>query len=285
LNFRASRAASAEFSFSGLTIEWIGWAVVIALIAGLLSIASVEDLAKAISLRKRTTLWRLSSMHVCDAVVSRYSCRAFLPTPVPEQTVRDIVEVAVRAPSANKKQPWRIDVIAGARVEALKSLLRPRMGELPRGEGTEYTIYPPEMNATYRKRRFEVGELLYKSIGVPREDKPARYRQYARNFEFFGAPVGIFFSIDRELGIAQHSDLGGLIQTVMLVARGYGLHSCAQQAWASWSKTLPEFLALPSTAMLYTGMALGYADENARINQWRSPRVPLSEFARFDGFD
>lgn len=224
-------------------------------------------------------------MHVRDAVASRYSCRAFLPTSIPEQTVREIVELAARAPSAGNMQPWRIDVIAGARVEVLKALLRPRMGELPHGEGTEYTIYPPEMNATFRKRRFEVGELLYKSIGVPREDKPARYRQYARNFEFFGAPVGIFFSIDRALGVAQYSDMGGLIQTVMLLARDHGLHACAQQAWASWHKTLPAFLGLPDNVMLYSGMALGHADQAAPINSWRAPREKLADYASFSGFD
>jgi nitroreductase len=223
-------------------------------------------------------------MHVRDAVASRYSCRAFLPTPISEQTVREIIELSTRAPSAGNMQPWRIDVIAGARVDALKAQLAPRMHELPRAEGIEYTIYPPEMNATYRKRRFEVGELLYQSIGVPREDKPARYRQYARNFEFFGAPVGIFFSIDRDLGVAQHSDLGGLIQTVMLVARGYGLHTCAQQAWASWHVTVPAFLDLPPHMMLYSGMALGHADEAAPINGWRSPRAPLDDYATFSGF-
>jgi nitroreductase len=223
-------------------------------------------------------------MHVRDAVASRYSCRAFLPTPIPEQAIREMVDLAARAPSAGNMQPWRIDVIAGARVEALKDLLRPRMDELPRGEGTEYTIYPPEMNATFRKRRFEVGELLYKSIDVPREDKPARYRQFARNFEFFGAPVGLFFSIDRALGVAQYSDMGGLIQTVMLLARDQGLHSCAQQAWASWPKTVSDFLKLPEHMMLFSGMAVGHADEAAAINSWRAPRVPLNEFATFSGF-
>ncbi len=224
-------------------------------------------------------------MHVRDAVASRYSCRAFLPTPVPEKTVREIIELAARAPSAGNMQPWRVDVIAGAKLEALKDLLRPRMGELPRGEGTEYTIYPPEMNATFRKRRFEVGELLYRSIDVPREDKPARYRQFARNYEFFGAPVGIFFSIDRALGVAQYSDMGGLIQTVMLLARDHGLHACAQQAWASWPKTVSAFLQLPDHMMLYSGMALGYEDPAAPINSWRAPRVPLTDFASFSGFD
>jgi nitroreductase len=223
-------------------------------------------------------------MHVRDAVASRYSCRAFLPAPVPEKIVREIIELAARAPSAGNMQPWQVDAIAGDRLEALKDLLRPRMGELPRGEGTEYTIYPPEMNATFRKRRFEVGELLYKSIDVPREDKPARYKQFARNYEFFGAPVGLFFSIDRALGVAQYSDMGGLIQTVMLLARDYGLHACAQQAWASWPKTVSAFLRLPEHIMLFSGMALGYADDSAAINQWRSPRMSLLEFASFDGF-
>lgn len=149
-------------------------------------------------------------MHVRDAVASRYSCRAFLPKPVPEKTVREILEIASRAPSAGNLQPWRVDVVAGERLEALKDLISPRVAELPRGEGIEYTIYPPEMNATFRKRRFDVGELLYKSISVAREDKPARYRQFGRNYEFFGAPVGLFFSIDRALGIAQYSELGGI---------------------------------------------------------------------------
>ena len=224
-------------------------------------------------------------MNVRDAVTSRYSCRAFLPTAIPESTVREIMELAARAPSAGNMQPWRIDVIAGEKAKALKDLLRPRMGELPRGEGAEYTIYPPEMNATFRKRRFEVGELLYKSIDVPREDKPARYRQFARNFEFFGAPVGIFFSIDRALGVAQYSDMGGLIQTVMLLARDYGLHACAQQAWASWPKTVSAFLHLPDHAMLFSGIALGYADEAAPINSWRAPRAPLEDYATFSGFE
>lgn len=224
-------------------------------------------------------------MNVRDAIASRYSCRAFLPTPIPEKTVREIIALAVRTPSAGNMQPWRIDVIAGKKAEALKDLLRPRMDELPRGEGTQYTIYPPEMNATFRKRRFEVGELLYKSIDVPREDKPARYRQFARNFEFFGAPVGIFFSIDRALGVAQYSDMGGLIQTVMLLARDYGLHSCAQQAWASWPKAVSAFLDLPDHMMLFSGMALGYADEAAPINSWRAPRARVEEYASFSGFE
>lgn len=224
-------------------------------------------------------------MDAFDAVASRYSCRAFLPTPVPEATVRDIVARAARAPSAGNLRPWRIYAIAGERVAALKALLAPRMNELPKAEGGDYRIFPEGLGEPYRTRRFGVGELLYKSIGVPRDDKPARYRQYARNFEFFGAPVGLFFALERTAGMAQWADIGGLLQTVMLVARGYGLHTCPQQSWVSWHRTMRTFLDLPDNLMIYSGMSLGYADESAAINSWRSPRDPLDAFASFSGFE
>jgi len=224
-------------------------------------------------------------MDVFEAIASRYSCRAFLPKPVPETVVRDILERAARAPSAGNMQAWRVYVIAGERVAALKALLAPRMNELPKGEGGDYRIYPDPMGEPYRARSFRVGELLYESIDVPRADKPARYKQYARNFQFFGAPVGLFFAVERAHGVAQWADIGGLLQTVMLAARGHGLHTCPQQAWVSWHKTMRTFLDLPDNLMIYSGMAMGYADESAPINQWRSPRAPVDEFASFDGFE
>jgi nitroreductase len=224
-------------------------------------------------------------MDVFEAVASRFSCRAFLPTPVPEKTVRDIVERAARAPSAGNMQPWRVYALAGKRVEALKALMTPRMNELPRGEGTDYTIYPEPLAEPYKARRFRVGELLYRAIHIPREDKPARYRQYARNYQFFGAPVALFFARESAHGPAQWADIGGYLQTVALLARGHGLHSCPQQAWVSFNRTVRTFLDLPSHLMIYSGMALGYADESAAINSWRSPREPLDAFASFDGFE
>lgn len=224
-------------------------------------------------------------MDVFEAVATRYSCRAFLPTPVPEKTVRDIVERAARAPSAGNAQPWRIYALAGKRIEALKAAMKPRMpAELPKGEGTDYPIFPEALGEPYRSRRFQVGELLYQSIKVPREDKPARYRQYARNYEFFGAPVALFFAREKAHGPAQWADIGGLLQTVCILARGYDLHTCPQQAWVSFHRTIREFLGLPDHLMIYSGMALGFADEAAPINRWRSPRESLDTFASFDGF-
>ena len=225
-------------------------------------------------------------MDVLEAVSSRYSCRAFLPTPVPEKIVRDIVERAARAPSAGNMQPWRIYAIAGKRVEELKALLAPRMAtELPKGEGADYTIYPEPLSEPYRTRRFAVGELLYRSINVSRDDKPARYRQYSRNYEFFGAPVAIFFAREKVHGPAQWADIGGYLQTVALLARGFGLHTCPQQAWVSFHRTVRTFLRLPENLMIYSGMAVGYEDAAASINSWRSPREPLHAYATFDGFE
>jgi len=225
-------------------------------------------------------------MDVFEAVATRYSCRAFLPKPVPEQTVRDIVERAARAPSAGNMQPWRVYALAGRRIEALKTLMAPRMAnELPKGEGTDYTIYPQPLAEPYKTRRFQVGELLYKALRIPREDKPARYTQYARNYQFFGAPVALFFAREKAHGAAQWADIGGYLQTVCLLARGHGLHTCPQQAWVSFHKTVREFLNLPDHLMIYSGMALGHADESAVINSWRSPREPLDAYASFQGFD
>jgi nitroreductase len=182
-------------------------------------------------------------------------------------------------------QPWYVYAIAGSLVDDLKRLLAPRMAtELPRGEGTDYNIYPDPLTEPYRTRRFEVGELLYQSINIAREDKAARYRQYARNFEFFGAPAALFFAREKAHGPAQWADIGGYLQTVALLAREYGLHTCPQQAWVSFNRTIRRYLQLPDHLMIYSGMALGYADEKAAINLWRSPRASLDTFATFSGF-
>lgn len=129
-----------------------------------------------------------------------------------------------------------------------------------------------------------VGEMLYSAIGIPREDKAARYRQFARNYLFFGAPVALFFAREKAHGPAQWADIGGYLQTVCLLARDHGLHTCPQQAWVSFHKTVRAFLDLPNHLMVYSGMGLGFADEAAPINRWRSPRDPLDSFATFSGF-
>jgi nitroreductase len=223
-------------------------------------------------------------MNISDAVATRFSCRAFLPTPIPEQVVRDILQCAARAPSGSNLQPWLVHALAGESLAALKKKIEPRYGELPRGDGAGYEVFPGKLHEPYRTRRFDVGLQLYESLGIAYENRDARLKQYARNLVFFDAPVALFFVIERALNPAQWADLGMFVQTVMLIARDFDLHTCAQQAWVPWSKTVETWLDLPPEQMLFCGMALGHADDAAPENAWRSPRAPLDSWARFSGF-
>ncbi|MBL8268101.1 nitroreductase [Steroidobacter sp.] len=222
-------------------------------------------------------------MTVTAAVDSRISCRAFLDKPVPKETLLAILESARRAPSGGNLQPWLVHVLTGQPLTEFLAAIRDKASQLPMGEGTEYNVYPPELQDPYRARRFKCGEDMYATIGVTRDNRPARLQQFARNFQLFGAPVGLFFCIDRHMGQAQWADLGMFMQTVMLLAREHGLHSCAQEAWSMWPKTVAEFLRLPAATMLFSGMALGYMDESAPINSLRTERAPLEEFVTLHG--
>jgi nitroreductase len=207
-------------------------------------------------------------MLVSAAIDSRISCREFLGTPVPKQVVVEILETAKRAPSGGNLQPWRVDVLTGAPLAEFLAGIRAKQRTHP-----------------YRSRRFKCGEDLYGLLGIPRENKPARLANFARNYELFGAPVALFFSIDRRMGQDQWADVGMFMQNIMLLARERGLHTCAQEAWAIWHKSVAEFLQLPADHMLFCGMALGHMDERAPANKLRTERAQLAEFATLRGFD
>jgi len=219
-----------------------------------------------------------------EAVLARYSVRAFLDRPVERRLIEEILDFARRGPSGGNLQPWHVDVLAGAPLAALKSRVLQSLAANPEGEGTEYPVYPPKLAEPWRSRRYRVGEQLYESIGIPREDRPARLRQFARNFDLFGAPVGLFFSIERSFGPPQWAHLGMFIQNIALLAVERGLGACAQEAWALVHGTVGTILDMPESRMLYCGMALGWPDEAHPINAWRSEREPLSSFATFSGF-
>lgn len=222
-------------------------------------------------------------MKVSEALNTRLTARAFTNQPVPTETIRKILETAKRAPSGGNLQPWHVWVLTGDEMVRFKALIREKLAASPRGEGTEYNIYPPELKDPYKSRRFKVGEDMYASINVTREDKMGRLMQFARNFEFFGAPTAFFFAIDRQMQQGQWADLGMFMQSIMLLAREHGLHTAAQEAWAIWHKTLGEFLPIPPELMLFCGMAIGHADETAPINKLRTDRAPLDEFVTFKG--
>ncbi|MBF6992296.1 MULTISPECIES: nitroreductase [Cupriavidus] len=222
-------------------------------------------------------------MKVSQAVASRKSVRGFLDKPVPADTIRRVLDAAARAPSGGNLQPWHIHVIGGEALERLRGIMRERIAHTPKGEDREYNVYPPELVAPYRDRRFEVGEALYHYLGIPREDKARRLAQFASNFTFFGAPLALFCTVDRRMGPPQWSDLGMYLQTVMLLLREEGLDSCAQECWAMYPETIGSFLQLPAERMLFTGMAIGFEDPEAPANQLRAARAPLAEFAEFIG--
>lgn len=220
-------------------------------------------------------------MTVSEAVAARVSIRAFLDRPVAGEMVRDIIVRAAQAPSGGNLQPWRVYALAGAPLEALKAEVRAN----PFGETPEYDVYPPNLWDPFRTRRFQNGEDLYATISIPREDKPARLRQLAKNGEFFGAPVGLFFCIDRKLGPPQWADLGMYMQTVMLLAVERGLDTCPQEYWARYPQTVAKAIRLPDDHMLFSGMALGYRDPDHPINALRASRDPFETWGEMLGFD
>ena len=222
-------------------------------------------------------------MNVSEAIDSRRSVRGFLPTPVDPAVIRRVVEKAGRAPSGGNVQPWHIDVVGGQKLDELKVIMAKRVMEAPKGEPTEYHIYPETLPSPYRDYRFQVGEDLYGSLGIPRDDKMARMMWFARNFQFFGAPVALFCTVARTMGPPQWSDLGMYLQSLMLLLREEGLDSCPQECFAIYPQTVGRFLELPDERMLFCGMSIGFADEADKANQFRARRAPLEAFANFHG--
>jgi len=220
-------------------------------------------------------------MKVSEAIASRKTVRAFTQAPVPRETVEEILALAARAPSGGNLQPWRVYVLLGeARDELVRRVALARK-ETPMGEAPEYLIYPPDLTEPYKTRRYRVGEAMYATMAIPREDKRARLNFFSGNWEFFGAPVGLIFTIDRIMQQGQWSDLGMFLQNIMLLAREHGLHSCPQEAWALWHSVIREYLDVPQNEMVFCGMAIGHADEGAAVNTLVSERAPLSAFATF----
>ncbi len=219
-----------------------------------------------------------------QALQTRFSCRAFLDKPVAEADLRYIIETATRAPSGGNLQPWHMWVVQGEPLQEFIADIQAKLPANPMGEGSDYDIYPPKLIDPYRQRRDGLGAALYESIGIGREDKPARMQQFAANFRFFDAPCAMFFALHKTMQQGQWSDMGMLIQSIMLLARERGLHTCPQEAWAIWTPSIKKFLTIDDDMMFFCGLAIGYGDPEAAINQFESPRAPLNEVVRYIGF-
>jgi nitroreductase len=217
-------------------------------------------------------------MNVSEALATRKTIRAFRPDPVPRETIEAMLTLAARAPSGGNLQPWRVYALLGEARNELVRRVAAKRAETPMGEAPEYHIYPLHLTEPYRTRRFRVGEQMYATMNIPREDKIARLKFFSRNWEFFGAPVGLIFTIDRQMQQGQWADLGMFMQSLMLLAREHGLHTCPQEAWAVWHSTIRDYLAVPENEMIFCGMAIGYADETAPVNALETERAPLGEY-------
>ncbi|MDB5825614.1 MAG: nitrobenzoate reductase [Herminiimonas sp.] len=217
------------------------------------------------------------------AITSRRSIRAFLPTPVERADIEAILEVAARAPSGSNTQPWKVYVLTGAAKAALSREILETSADPERlSEHTqEYAYYPRKWVSPFVDRRRKVGWDLYTLLGLGRENKTGMQRQHARNYEFFGAPVGLMFTIDRVMDQGSWLDYGMFLENIMVAARGRGLDTCSQAAFTQFHKIIARHLNFPQSEQLVCGMSLGYADPSKIENSLVTQREPISGFATF----
>ncbi|MEZ5914768.1 MAG: nitroreductase [Parvularculaceae bacterium] len=223
----------------------------------------------------------MTDTSVSAILKKRISTRAFLDEPVPENEIRTILETAKFSPSGGNLQPWRVHVVTGAARRRVIDAVKQSLSGNPFAVESELAIYPPNLWEPYRTRRYALGEAMYEKLGIPRQDKPARFAHVARNLEFFGAPVGLFFTLDRRFDKGQWAHLGMLMLSIALVAEERGYATCMQETWTTRAKTVCDILGVPETEQFYCGMALGRPDRSAPVNSLRSERAALDEFVTF----
>lgn len=220
-------------------------------------------------------------MHIFDAIRTRRSVRAYRPDPVAPDVLRELVALGRHAPSGSNIQPWRVHVLTGATLLRVGGAIRDAFVNGETGHRRDYEYYTDPVFEPYLARRRACGWGLYSTLGIGRGDHEKSQAYRATNYTFFGAPVGLIFTIDRRLEIGSWLDYGMFLQTLMLAARGYGLHTCAEAAIASYPDVVRRELALGRDWTVICGMALGYADEDAVVNGFQPARIPLEDYATF----
>ncbi len=218
-------------------------------------------------------------MDVYEAVRSRRAVRAFTDEPVSREVLERVLSAAAWAPSGSNIQPWHVYVVIGEPLAELKRRAGERVAAGDPGDEREYEMYPPALKSPYHERRSAFGKQRYGALAISREDQEARRRIAAANWNFFGAPAGLFCYIDRDLGLPQWADVGGYLQTVMLLLRAEGLHSVLQMAWSVYRKTVAEVLSPPGELILYCGMSIGF--EDVTVHEDHTGRAPLDETVTF----
>jgi nitroreductase len=217
------------------------------------------------------------------AITTRRSLRAFLPTPVPRASIEAILSVAARAPSGTNTQPWKVYVLTGeAKTGLSRKILAAFNDPAEREKHTEeYAYYPTEWKSPFVDRRRKVGWDLYGLLDIAKTDKARMHAQHARNYDFFDAPVGLMFTIDRVMRQGSWLDYGMFLQSIMVAARGRGLDTCPQAAFMQFHRIISEHIGAPENEQVVCGMSLGFADPNAVENTLVTEREPVASFARF----
>jgi len=217
------------------------------------------------------------------AITSRHSIRAFLPTRVPRAEIERILEVAARAPSGTNTQPWKVHVLTGASKEALSARIRAAFDDpAVRATHTEqYAYYPTEWRSPYIDRRRKVGWDLYSLLGIGKAEKQRMHEQHRRNYDFFGAPVGLIFTIERVMQQGSWLDYGMFLQNIMVAARARGLDTCPQAAFTQFHRIIEAHIGAAPDEMVVCGMSLGHADPAAVENTLVTEREPVAGFTRF----
>ena len=217
------------------------------------------------------------------AITTRRSLRAFLPTPVPRETIEQILAVAARAPSGTNTQPWKVYVLTGdAKTELSRKNMAAHNDPAERATHTEeYAYYPTEWKSPFIDRRRKVGWDLYGLLDIARTDKARMHAQHGRNYDFFDAPVGLMFTIDRIMRQGSWLDYGMFLQSIMIAARGRGLDTCPQAAFMQFHRIITEHIGAPDNEQVVCGMSLGYADPDAIENTLVTERDPVGNFTRF----
>lgn len=219
-----------------------------------------------------------------DLLSQRYSTRAYLPKPVTEQQVRQLITTANKSASGGNMQPWNLYILTGSEKDKLIDAVAAEIESGKTEDEDGGNSYPDKLKSPYRERRYACGMALYGALGIEKQDIARRKQQWQENYRFFGAPVGILITLDEQMGAPQHIDVGIYLQTLMLAAKEMGLDSCAQRSWSGWPTTCAKAIGIPECERVVVGLSLGYGDKDAPINQYRVDRATTTETCSFKGF-
>jgi len=213
-----------------------------------------------------------------NLISGRRSTRAFTKADVPISQVTEILRLAACAPSGGNLQPWQVKLLTRPAIAQVKDAVLGTGVPASKANWDEYRYYPSRFFGVYDERRKALGRALYGLLGIERRDVKAMRAQFDRNFDFFGAPVGLLITIDRGLEKGSWIDLGMFMQNICLAAAEQGLGTCVQAAFAPYHKVIRPITGMADEEVLVCGIALGHCAEEQTVNQLRTERAAHEEW-------